>query len=156
MEVSNENRLFAWLGKMSIEVLAGWHSERVVLVILLLCGRMAEMVSAGSASCRLGGDTACKWSCRLRGYIRGDCERGGGGWGTECSCTQVEIHNISVIDTDTVTPPQSITTSNILDYFTEKVSEKYPDLPLVTDIVKDIITNHNRTCHHSKSDGKWR
>ena len=112
-----------------------------------------QEVSAGSVSCRLGGDTACKWSCRLRGFIRGHCEEAAGG-GTQCSCTQVR----SIIDVDAHTNirSQSITASNVLDYFTEKISEKYPDTPLVTDIVNDIITNHNRTCHNSKSDGKWR
>ena len=60
----------------------------VVPVMFLLVWRFAVVVSAGSTSCRLGGHTACKWSCRLRGYIRGDCE-GGGGRDTQCSCSQV-------------------------------------------------------------------
>ena len=126
--------------------------ESVGLVMfLLVLGRLTVLVGAGSVSCRLGGDTACKWTCRLRGFIRGDCE------GSRCSCTQVRsVVSTVIVDTDTVTLSQSITTSNILDYFTEKVSQKYPDTPLVTDIINDIITNHNRTCHNSKSDGKWR
>lgn len=45
---------------------------------------------------------------------------------------------------------------NIMDYFTEKLSNKYPDTSLVTDIARDIYVNHNRTCHSSLSDGKWR
>ena len=43
-----------------------------------------------------------------------------------------------------------------MDYFTEKLSKKYPDTSLVAEIARNIYVNHNRTCHGPKSDGKWR
>ena len=37
-----------------------------------------------SISCRIGGGS-CKWSCRLRGYIYGDCDDH-----SDCQCSQVK------------------------------------------------------------------
>ena len=73
------------------------ESVVVVLVMFLVLGRLTVLVTTASVSCSLGGDAACKWSCRLRGYIRGDCQGDGGG-GTHCSCTLVSSSYLSVID----------------------------------------------------------
>ena len=163
MSRSSGSWLIVCLGKttVNVEVLT-WPDltwpDLTFLVMFAWLGRMSVEVGAGSVSCRLGGSSACKWSCRLRGFIRGDCqEAAGGGGGTQCSCTQVRaVISQDNWDSHQHIRSQSITASNVLDYFTEKISEKYPDTPLVTDIVNDIITNHNRTCYNSKSDGKWR
>ena len=112
MEVNNQNRLVVWLGKMSVVIVEETESVVVFPVIFLLVGRLAVVVSAGSVSCRLGGHTACKWSCRLRGYIRGDCQ-GEAGRDTQCSCSQVRS-TISKIDQLTQSHP--ITGHNDLQY----------------------------------------
>ena len=58
-------------------------------VSLVMCVEVSPGArSRRSLSCSLG-TGGCKWTCRLRGYIRGQCDQGG-----DCQCEEVNS-NIS-------------------------------------------------------------
>ena len=56
----------------------------VACVSLVMCVEVSPGArSRRSLSCSLG-TGGCKWTCRLRGYIRGQCNQGG-----DCQCEEV-------------------------------------------------------------------
>ena len=85
-----------------------------------------------SLSCRLG-QASCKWSCRLRGYIRGSC-----GEDNKCQCTE------------------RVSATALMRYFSDKWSDKFPDLRVISDMMEAVLKRNDSTCDKSRSDGKWR
>eukprot|EP00092_Neocalanus_flemingeri_P009884 GFUD01010653.1.p1 GENE.GFUD01010653.1~~GFUD01010653.1.p1 ORF type:complete len:626 (+),score=162.41 GFUD01010653.1:56-1933(+) len=90
-----------------------------------------------SISCSLGGQRGCKWTCRMRGYIYGECKEREEGQ-TDCKCRK------------------PLSRKALMEYITAKLSKHYPDVHLVTDIIEDFLQNQNRVYNDKKWDGKWR
>ena len=85
-----------------------------------------------SLSCRLG-EGGCKWSCRLRGYMRGSCDQA-----SQCQCHE------------------RLSATALMRHFSHKWSHKFPDLGIISDMMEDILKRNDSTCDKSNSDGKWR
>ena len=85
-----------------------------------------------SLSCRLG-HGGCKWSCRVRGYIRGSC-----GEDRECRCEE------------------RISATALMRYFSDKWADKFPDLRVISDMMEAVLKRNDSTCDKAGSDGKWR
>ena len=108
-----------------------WILMSLVLVLALASCEPRPRVRR-SLSCRLG-EAGCKWSCRLRGYIRGRC-----GEDNACQCTE------------------RVSATALMRYFSDKWSDKFPDLGVISNMMEAILQRNDSTCDKTRSDGKWR
>jgi len=91
-----------------------------------------------SISCGIGGDRGCKWTCRLRGFLHGDC-KGPVNGETACIC-------------DTALSP-----GVVLGHLAEKLTARYPDIERLADILEGIASiGENTSTRRSDGDGVWR
>ena len=109
-------------------------SQWILLLLLGLAVASSDVQdrSKRSLSCRLG-QASCKWSCRLRGYIRGSC-----GEDNNCQCTE------------------RVSATALMRYFSDKWSDKFPDLRVISDMMEAVLKRNDSICDQSRSDGKWR
>jgi len=117
------------------------------LVVLVLGGyqpgpgrslEAARVKRKTSFSCGLGGDSGCKWTCRLRGFLHGNC-KGPVNGETACIC-------------DTALSP-----GVVVGHLAEKLTKRYPDLERLADIVENITSTVEQIAsNRSDDDGVWR
>ena len=104
-----------------------------------------------SVSCSLGGQRGCKWTCRMRGYIYGECKEGESG--TECNCRKVRYLVLAI---DNHCNHQPVSRKALMEYITAKLSKNYPDVHLVAKIIEEFFESQNKSYDDKKWDGKWR
>jgi len=91
-----------------------------------------------SISCGIGGDRGCKWTCRLRGFLHGDC-KGPVNGETACIC-------------DTALSP-----GVVVGHLADKLTARYPDIERLADILEGITSiGENTSTRRSDGDGVWR
>jgi len=101
-------------------------------------GALARFKRRSSISCGIGGDRGCKWTCRLRGFLHGDCKDPVNGE-TACIC-------------DTALSP-----GVVIDHLAEKLTARYPDIERLADIFEGITSiGENTSTRRSDGDGVWR
>ena len=104
-----------------------------------------------SVSCSLGGQRGCKWTCRMRGYIYGECKDGKSG--TACNCRKVRW---LILASDGHSNYQPVSRKALMEYITAKLSKNYPDVHLVAKIIDEFFESQNKSYDDKKWDGKWR